>query len=234
MMVHLRVLVSLSLLLLLTGCPEEIYPVRVPIGFLIDATIKPSSHTIQRGDTLWLEVNFSDSLMDRHSGKHYRVRPQDLRLSSIIGFEQLQGVGQLPVGIAPTFRLVEKVGTAQIQGTVTGNFKPVYDGRSYRARIGLIPTKACVTTIALLPLLRNAHTDEEAMNDFLPFIQLPRNAEGQEQRAVLDYSYFVVNEGKANNYDLFSQHAKTFALAPEASPETVIYETKSRFTVEVK
>lgn len=72
------------------------------------------------------------------------------------------------------------------------------------------------------------------MNDFLPFIQLPRNAEGQEQQAVLDYSFFIINEGKANNFDLFSQSTKTIALEPGTVPNTVLSETKSRFTVEVK
>jgi len=225
-------LASLGLLLALGGCgPKETYPVLVQVGFLPTATLTPSSRTMHRGDTLWLEANFSDSLLDYHSGHRYRVRPQDLKFLSGIACEELLGIGQQPVGIAPTFRLVEKVGQAAVQGATNMSFEPVYDGHYYRAKIGLIPTKACITSLYLLIIpARNRLADVP----LLSFIQLPRDAQGREQKAQLDNSFYSINDGKANNFDLFQQNYRTFSQEPDASLQNVIYEQKSTFTVEVK
>ena len=231
-MTTVRLLFAL-LLLPLAGCPsKEEYPVRVPVGFLLEATITPSARTVRRGDTLWLSVNCSDSLLDKNSGRRYRVRPQDLALNSATFFKELLGVGQLPAGIARTFRLVERVGQASIDGSTTGGLYPVYDGARYRARIGLIPTRASVTSIALR-VTPNGPA-REAIGQLLPFIVLPPDAQGRKQQAVLDESLYVINNGKANNFDLFAQHTRAFALEPGTMEKRIIYERKSTFTVEVK
>ncbi len=223
----------LGLLLALGGCgPKETYHVLVPVGFLPAVTLTPSSRTMHRGDTLWLEANFSDSLLDYRSGNRYRVRPQDLPLSSFFVCSELLGIGQESVGIAPTFRLVEKVGHASIDGAFTGSIEPIYDGHYYRAKIGLIPTKACITSIVLRMVpAKNARLENVPL---LSFIQLPRDAQGREQKAQLDDSFYSINDGKANNFDLFQQNHKTFSQEPDAPLKTTIYEQKSTFTVEVK
>lgn len=226
-----RISAGTCLLFALSSCgKKEPYPELVPVGFLPSVTITPSARTMQRGDTLWLEANFSDSLLDYHSGKRYRARPQDLALHSAIACQELLGIGQQPVGIAPTFRLVEKAGRAAVQGATTISFDPVYDGRYYRAKIGLIPTKACIASIYLLIVPAGGAKTE----DLLPFIQLPRDAQGREQRAQLDDSFYSINGGKANNFDLFQQYYKTFSQDPGAPLKTTIYEQQSTFTVEVK
>jgi len=150
-MLFTRFVVGLGLLLSLAKCGQkETYPVFVPLSFLPSVTITPSARTMRRGDTLWLEANFSDSLLDRHSGRRFRVRPQDLNLHSAIFYKQLLGVGQEPAGIAGTFHIVEQVGRAPVGGSFTSGFEPVYDGARYRARIGLIPTRAGVTAISMI------------------------------------------------------------------------------------
>jgi len=205
--------------------------VAVPVGFLPEATITPSARTMQRGDTLWLEVNSSDSLLDRHSGRRFRVRPQDVALRSAIVFKRLLGVGQEPVNFAPSFRLVEKIGRAVANGSLSARLEPVYDGTRYRARIGLIPTQAGVTSISMLFVPTEGTS---ALGRFLPFISLPPDAEGREQKAVLDDSFYSVNRGKANNFDLFAQHTKAYSLEPGIHVGQDIYEQQSTFTVEVK
>ncbi|WP_375417306.1 hypothetical protein [uncultured Hymenobacter sp.] len=223
------------MLLALTGCPKkEDYPLIVPIGFLIPVTITPSSGTMLRGDTLWLEAHFSDSLLDRNSGHHYRVRPQDLVLNSGIFYKELLGIGKSPIGVARTFRIVEKVGKATIDGASTGSFEPLYDGHRYQLRIGVIPTKAGVLSLSLLLSPKNPADGTPALDGFLPFIYLAPTAEDREQKAVLADPFYVINDGQANNFDLYSQHVKAFALESGVPSETVIYETKSTFTVEVK
>jgi len=123
------------------------------------------------------------------------------------------------------------VGHASISGAFTGSFDPIYDGHYYRAKIGLIPTKACITSINLLIAPARVRLADVPL---LSFIQLPRDAQGREQKAQLDNSFYSINDGKANNLDLFQQYHKTFSQGPGALPINVIYEQKSTFTVEVK
>lgn len=229
-MLTTRLLVGLSLLFSLSGCHDKgPYPVLVHVGFLPSVTITPSARTLHLGDTLWLEANFSDSLLDLNSGHRYRVRPQDLPLHSAIFYEKLLGIGQQPAGIANTFRIVERLGQASLQGTFTSSFEPVYDGHYYRARIGLIPTKACVTSISMIITPANGDKDQ-----LLSFIQLPLDAQGREQKAQLDDSFYIINAGKANNFDLYQQYFKSYSLEPGTPLKPIIFEQKSTFTVEVK
>ena len=221
-------LVSLSLAL--GGCRKE-SAVNVPLVLLAPVTITPSSRTMQRGDTLWLEANFSDSLRDYNSGKRYRLRPQDMVLAMGIVLKKLTGVGQTPTGIANTFRLVEREGHMSLGGTTTGLFSLNYDGHSYRGKFGLIPTQAGITSISLL---LSPDGGPKEFGRFIPFIQLPPDAQGREQKAVLDDMYFIINDGKANNYDLYRQ---AYTVDPQASglpDEKLIYVKQSTFTVEVK
>jgi len=123
------------------------------------------------------------------------------------------------------------VGHASISGAFTGSFDPIYDGHYYRAKIGLIPTKACITSINLLIAPARVRLADVPL---LSFIQLPRDAQGREQKAQLDNSFYSINDGKANNFDLFQQNYKTLSLEPGAPLQNIIYEQKSTFTVEVK
>jgi predicted small lipoprotein YifL len=227
-----RLLIALGLLLSLTRCgKKEAYPVIVPIGFPPAVKLTPTSRTMQRGDTLWLEASFSDSLLDRNSGRRYRVRPQDLKLTSGIVYQELTGINREATGIATTFRRVEKLGKAPNGGALTSGLELVYDDHYYRARIGLIPTKACITAISLLIYPAGGARN---LGRPLGFIQLPTDAEGHEQKAVLDDSFYIINNGSANNFDLYSQHTRAFALELGTPSGPVLFEIKSTFTVEVK
>lgn len=227
----IRLSICLGLLLAFVGCKED-YPVNADISFVVPVTITPSRRTMQRGDTLWLEGNFSDSLLDQNSGHRYRVRPQDLKFRSSIIHAELLGVDKEPVGIAPTFRFVDKIGRSQVQGSLSSSFEPVYDGNRYRVRIGLIPTKACITTVAVLLSPPEGLRGE---GQLLPFIALPLNAEGRRQQAVLRRSYYIVNSGKANNYDLLLEHRSAIPPSSGSDPDILsIQEAKTTFTVEVK
>jgi hypothetical protein len=72
-----------------------------------------------------------------------------------------------------------------------------------------------------------------AFGNFFPPVQFPANAQGQEQKAVLDMMYLVINDGKANNYDLYRQQ---FTVDPEMSgtPEkSLFYGLNSTFPMEI-
>lgn len=222
---------TLAISLLVTGCVKEKYPLVVPMVFFAPVTITPASRTIARGDTLWLTASFSDSLLDNNSGRRYRVRTQDFTFVSGMYFELLQGIGQQPTGIAGSFQIVAKTGKAQIVGGFTGVFEPVYDGHFYRAKIGLIPTQPGIIAISFL---LGPSGGAQALNKYMPFIQLPPDAEGRERKALLEDMFYVINDGKTNNFDLYSQYTRAFSLEPGTPSIQVLYETKSTFTVEVK
>ena len=230
---HISVLTGLSILLGFGSCVKDYGPSTetVLIDFRPEVTITPSRAIMQRGDTLWLEMNSIDSLFDSNTGKRYRVRPQDFALRSNIFFKQLVGIGRDPVGIAPTFRIVEKVGQTSISGSLSGMFKPTYDGSHYRARIGLIPTVSGVTAISMSMVLIEDTRNREGL---MPFIKLPRTPQGLEQIAVFGRAIYNINQGKANNFDLYSRHTRAIALEPNPPPHQPYYETNSTFTVEVK
>ncbi len=230
-MKKMPLLFGLALLFLLSGCPaKEEFPVIIPVGFVLPVTITPTSRTTQVGDTLWLEADYSDSLVEKNSGRRYRVRPQDLAFTSYVNYKHLLGQGQEPVGVARSFRIVEQLGRAPIGGSTSGLFVPVYDGRRYRARIGLIPTRRGVTAISMSVTAGGWR----AHGQFLPFLTFSPDAQGREQKAVLDESHFVINDGQANNFSLFAQHVRAFSLEPGTPMLQVLYEQKGTFTVDVR
>jgi len=214
----------------LNGCKKR-YPNVVSMLFLAPVTITPSARTMQLGDTLWLTASFSDSLLDYNSGNRYRVRPPDMTFVTGFAIKKLLGVGQLPAGIASTVNVVAKVGQMSVGGTTTGLFSLVYDGARYRGRFGLIPTQRGITSVSLL---LGPAGGAKALRTYIPFIQLPPAADGTEQKALLEDMYFVINDGKATNYDLYSQHTKAYSLDPGIDPKSLIYEAQSTFTVEVQ
>ncbi|MGI4760801.1 MAG: hypothetical protein ACRYF0_08850 [Janthinobacterium lividum] len=95
----------------------------------------------------------------------------------------------------------------------------------------MVPTQRGVTTIALLMSPPGGAQD---LGNIIPFIRLPPDAQGKEQKPVLQGLYFIINEGKTNNYDLLCQQYTTNPEASGQSPEQLIYVQKSTFTFEVK
>ena len=187
---------------------------------------------MQVGDTLWLDVNFADSLADYQTRKRYRVRPQDFSWTTYFAIERLEGIGNLPTGVANTFQAVAKRGRISIGGSTTGVITLDYDGSHYRGRFGFIPTQRGVVCMSLVASPPGGTKNYGNIN--LPFIQLPSGAQGTRPRAVLADMLYRINDGKANNHDLYSQHTKAFAAQPDIALSPKLYELESRFTVEVK
>ena len=216
----------------LSGCKPTQSSVVVPLVLLVPMTVHPAGASMQRGDTLWLEANFSDSLLDLNSSHRYQVRPQDMQFNTYIAIKKLQGIGQVPIGAASTFQVVNKIGELSIGGANTGVFYLDYDGHTYRGKFGLIPTQPGVMSISLL---LTPPGGANSFGRFIPFIQLPLDSQGREQKATLDDMFFIINEGKQVNYDLYGRYATATLQAPAGvNPKNLIYEQQSTFTVEVK
>lgn len=222
-----------SLCLTLATCKKSPAPTSVSLILTAPVTVGPTRATMQVGDTLWVEGAYSDSLQDFETGRRFRVQPQDLPLSSYFVINALHGNGQPIIGNASAFRVVEKIGRARAGGGTTGQFFPTYDGHIYRVRFGLIPTQPGINAISLLLMPAEG---ESGLEKNIPALaaQLPPDPDGREQRAVIYNLYYLINEGKANNYDLFRQQT---TIDPETTgiPATsLVYRRQSTFTVEVK
>lgn len=215
---------------LLAGC-ERPDPVVLPLLLVAPATLTPTASTARVGDTLWVEARYSDSLLDLNSNRRYRIRPQDIALRTSFAASFLHGNGQPDTGAASTLQVVPHTGQAQVNGSFTGRFEPEYDGRSYYIKFGLVPTQRGVLAISLLLVLPGGARD---YGYILPFMQLPPDAQGREQKAAIEFMYFIINGGQADNYDLYCQQATVNPQTANLPPKSLIYPQQSTFTVEVK
>lgn len=211
------------------ACKPEPRPNSVNFAFVIPVEITPSADTLALGDTLWLTANFSDSLLDLRSQRRYRLRREDIELSSFLFFQRLPGAGQFPVGFAHGFTVVNQVGKLGEPSSSFRTFEPTYDGNHYHLRVGIVPQQRGVFAIGFLTQLKKPFGPFQP----LPFIAVPLDGEGNPQRAFLDDIYFIVNQGKIN-FHVFQQHAYVTSLKPEAPEATVYYEQKANFAFVVR
>jgi len=224
----LMIVVSLSSCV---SCQKEAPLVTVPLVLGAPLTVTPTNPIVRLGDTLWVEANFSDSLLDYNSGKRYRIRPQDMVLRTVYFIEKLVGVNQNPEPGASSFKIIRTRGQITEGGSFSGLFHLDYDGSRYRGKYGFIPIKRGVLCLSFL-LTPPGGTRE--FNTFLPFIQMPPDSQGRPQRAELEGMLFIVNEGKANNFDLYQQHRQAFTLGPGVKYWARLIEQQGALTVEVK
>lgn len=221
---------SIGLLGLLTACKKP-DPVVLPLLLVAPATLTPTASTARVGDTLWVEAHYSDSLLDLNSNRRYRIRPQDMTLGTSFAATYLHGNGQPDTGAASTLQVVPRTGKARVNGSFTGSFEPKYDGHFYHSKFGLVPTQRGVLAISLMLMLPGGARD---YGYILPFMQLPPDAQGREQKAAIEFMYFIVNGGKDNNYDLYCQQATVNPQTANLPPKSLIYPQQSTFTVEVR
>lgn len=214
----------------LVGC-ERPDPVVLPLLLVAPATLTPTAATVRVGDTLWVETNYSDSLLDLNSNRRYRIRPQDMVLGTAFAATFLHGNGQLDTGAASTLQVVPRTGKAWGGGSFTGRFEPGYDGHFYHAKFGLAPTQQGILAISLMLVLPGG---VQAYGTFLPFLEFPPDAQGREQKAVIDFMYFIMNEGQANNYDLYCRNVTVNPQTANLPSKSLIHPQQSTFTVEVK
>lgn len=209
----------------LLACEREKVPELVHFAFVVPVRIEPGAATVARGDTLWLSVNFSDSLLDLRSNQRYRARQQDLKLDAAVGFRKLLGPTQSLGSNAQDFVVVNRLGQLLPGGATFRRWEPVYDGHRYRARIGIIPQKTGVYALTLLSALDTP--------DPLPFLTVSPGADGEARRAVLDDVYYIINEGDVH-FDLQQQHSLVISTRPEATEASIYYEQQGTFTFVVR
>lgn len=219
----------LTLLAALSACEEEELPEIVKFTFVAPVSISPGRDTVSRGDTLWVTVDFSDSLYDLRSKRRYRLPQPDITLTTSLGFHRLLGPTQFSAGFAPGFTVVNKMGELLPGGPTFRRFALLYDGQRYRARIGVIPQVAGVFALSFLSTLDDPFGPERP----LPFLKLSPNPDGRERRANLDNIYYVINDGDTH-FGLQQQHSRVVSLVPNATQDAILYEQKGTFTFVVR
>ncbi len=218
------------LLLTLTACPkQEEYPELVELTFVLPARIVPGGDTTALGDTLWIELNTPDSLLDLRSNRRYRIAGEEVMLRSSVGFYKLLGPTQAPAGYARGFTVVPDVGRIQQGSGTSVRFEPVYANRQHRARLGIVPRERGVFALSIITSLPEPYGPEQP----LPFLTLPLGADGRARRAMLDNIYYVLNDGNVH-FALQQQHSRVVSTQPSPTEDAVYYEQKSTFTFVVR
>lgn len=211
------------------ACKPEPRPNWVHFAFVIPVDIAPSTESVLLGDTLWLTANFSDSLLDLRSQKRYRLRKEEVELTSYIYFQRLLGAGQAPTGFAQGFKVVNQIGKLGEPTTSFRSFEPSYDGNHYRARMGIIPQSKGAFSLSFLTNLKKPLGPKEPF----PVLSVPPDANGDPQRAMLDGMYYIINQGKTN-FALLQQNSLVVSTNPDPAEATLYYEQKSTFAFIVK
>ncbi|UYZ58413.1 hypothetical protein [Hymenobacter latericus] len=228
----MRVILTILLpLALLAACKPEPVPRSQELFFEVPLTIRPGHREMRLGDTLWVEANYSDSLLDIRTGKRHRVRPQDAQPFTFMSFYQLTGAPERQRGFASAFQVLNRVGRVANLGATVGSFEPVHQDGRYRIKLGLVAVKPGIASITI-----NASGDTRHVfrpGEPLPFIDLGKDTDGVPIRAVLGHLYYTIN-GSLTNFDLLQQYSKTFSTEHGAHEAMVYYEQKSTFNVIIK
>jgi hypothetical protein len=211
--------------LLLLGCePKELQPEFQFVAFEIPVTISPQADTVARGDTLWLDLNFSDSLLDIRSNQRYRVQPQDLDMTIAFGFKKLMGLAQNPVGAVRTLPAFARQGQLRELGGMFRLLTPVYDNQRYRARLGVVPASPGVYALSVL---RSVDTADGIS------VPLPDSPDGKPRQGRVEELYYVINNGNVN-FHIQREHTRLGSTMPNPSEGTLYFEQKATFAFVVR
>jgi hypothetical protein len=193
--------------------------------YLIPISITPGADTVTRGDTLWLTLNTTDSLLDLRSQQRYYMPRQKLALAVAVGFREFSGPTQVPGSNAADFTVVNQIGQLLPGGATFRPLEPVYAGQRYRARIGLIPHRTGVYGLNLLSVVEVPKP--------LPLVPVASTAKGEPRRAVVDDIYYIINKGEVH-FGLQQQHSLVTSTKPNAPEAAVYYEQQGTFTFTVR
>ena len=196
------------------------------VNFILELPmlIKPAARVVNINDTLWIEANIADSIMEYYSQTKYRIEDFDFNLS--IGLRRLTGnqkdLSDQP-GVTSLFQIYAQTGSVPTLGETFSPIKYLYDGNSYKCRIAIIPKQSgiyCVNFLSPMDLnLRKAITLE------------PTN-DGRQKVPVYEDLFIVLNNGETN-FDLFQQYCKANSIE-HPFIRNIYYEQKGTYTFEVR
>ncbi|WP_119079774.1 hypothetical protein [Chitinophaga alhagiae] len=213
---------------LISACGEK-EPDYVNIWLHFEAKLKvyPTKDTINIGDTIWIEANIPDTLLEITRKQYYKIDRK--YLSGLLSFQRLVNPA---TGLAMQDGVADTYGSEAVLGTlgkvsssfIRYNFET--DDALGRFKFAFIPKVTGVHHISTL-------TDSPGTYGTLQsHIELGLNAEGKKQVARIERIYFRFNEA-GSGYHIFKQHC--YAVSEKTDHHSATYiERDGAYTFVVK
>lgn len=170
--------------------------------------------TFSIGDTIWIEANFSDTLLDIISNKKYTI-PDSFNLKSFLDISKLMdkniSYGDMP-GAANSFNYHNIIGGVTVGGNEFVQYNEIFNNNRYVFKFCIIPKERGIFSIWSIGEIF------EAPNDNLSFLgDLGYNANGIKRYASQLIFYPNINNGNTNYY-LVQQNSIPFNETPNSLP----------------
>ncbi len=173
----------------------------IDFRFEVPLSITPIKDTINAGDTLTLQADFSDLIKEVHSGNLYELKGFDFRTR--IGFFKI-GDTSLTLAYQPgnagTYKIIPQTGAITDLSQTFGGVMFDSSNNRYKLKVQLIPTQRGVSSISFFSRYVGGATE-------LNFIQLGSTAAGGRKIANLRNIWYIINNGNTN-FDLYKKNSK--------------------------
>lgn len=181
------------------NCTKNEYNLPVYMGLLYPISITPANDTIQVGDTLWVNIDISDTLFDIGTQKKYYLPNCNFldylsvkRLSNNtkdVGGQEYANDKFYSKGI---------IGTMKNTGAFSIDFTPIYENHRYKLN-GFIITRDTGVFVF--------RCQNFSFGNRIPQINLGKNKDGHQLLALFGATAYLINNGNTH-YSIFLQHCK--------------------------
>lgn len=179
------------------------------ITFIIPATIEPKDSVITIGDTVWININVSDSLYDYHTKKRYKFPNLSFGQTSVVFRKLVDSTrnSSYQSSASQFFYFIDPNNQIEFLGETFVDVVFHYDAQleRYSLLVGIIPQHMGVYCLSFLSASDLRYEG---------VVDLGKNSQGAVIIPVYNYIYFPINEG-VNNYALFKKHCLATYWGPE-------------------
>ena len=194
------ILLAAMLPIILNCCGKNNnYKIKKHVGFLYPISITPIKDTINVGDTLWINVDISDSLYDIGTQKKYYV--PNCNFKDYFSVERLidktKTIAEQEYA-ADKFNTYSTIGNISIGGAFAIDFIPIYENNRYRLSGALIAKDTGVFAVRAQNL---------SFEEPIPQIDLGKDEDGHQLLAIFGFTAYNINNGNTH-YNIFRQHCK--------------------------
>ncbi|RZL41767.1 MAG: hypothetical protein EOP00_24345 [Pedobacter sp.] len=194
---------------------------RKAYDFVVPVKVYSANDTLSVKDTLWVEMDFSDKVLDYQTNQTYTLENFDFKTAVIlrrIEYDTSNTVGQ--PGAYNKFDFVNKIGAINDwshEEIGWGILRPVYENNRYRLKAGFIPNDTGVFFIYFFRDMLSVRSD--------PIKVLDNNCE-----EYMSFMRVLVNDGNTN-FDLLQRKSKLREVRDEI---TIWQDSKATYTFYVK
>lgn len=217
-------IVIVSCFYIFGSCHKYIPNEYIDFRFEIPLSITPIRDTINIGDTLTLQADFSDSVKEVHSGKLYELKGFDFQTR--IAFLKMGDTSltlAFQPGNAETYKIIPLTGAITGLSQTFGSVMFDSSNSRYKLKVKLIPNQKGVSSISFYSRYVGGATE-------LNFIELGSTAAGNKKIANLRNIWYIINNGNTN-FELYKKNTK---LGNLNLLDTRNFEMEATFTFVVK